>query len=602
MLYTLSGADSSQFGFGLPRNTAVFQPTFSGAVVRSDDITKDPRYGRNAPHHGLPQGHLPVRSHLAVPVISRSGEVIGGLFFGHAEPAQFTQSHERLMTGLASQAAVSIDNARLYQELQRSNETLEQRVAERTAELATANEALRQAQKMEAIGQLTGGIAHDFNNMLTVIRGSADVLQRGLGDEARRMRYIQAIADTADRAARLTGQLLAFARRQALKPEVFDVEQRVGGIADMLRTVLGSRICLVIASTCPDCFVEADSAQFETSLVNMAVNARDAMDGEGELRLDAGRAEALPSGGTGEPARHGYICITVSDTGEGIAPDALQRIFEPFYTTKETGKGTGLGLSQVYGFANQSGGEIHVTSELGRGTSFTLFLPARPRAARRPTRRPGSDGGAARGGLHPGRRGQRPCRPVRRAGAWRNRLPDPPRRLGRPGARAARNRRALRPGVQRHRHARAERDRARPRDPPALARHADHPHHRLQRRACPRRPFLPGAPQALFARSAGRRDRPRRQTLAHRARHRPLRASASGHTRRRGLKGWRIRQIVPPADRCHALSLAAEPLGRPRIARPTIAKAARRASSARAQVPGAGAFQPARAWQVTAAS
>jgi PAS domain S-box-containing protein len=375
LLYTLSGARPEQFNFGMPRNTKVFAPTFEGeGAIRSDDITKDPRYGHNPPHRGMPKGHLPVRSYLAVPVVSRSGEVIGGLFFGHSVPGRFTESHERLLTGIAGQAATAIDNARLYQAVNRANDTLEQRVQERTAELETANEALRQAQKMEAIGQLTGGIAHDFNNMLTVIRGSADMLQRSRLEDSKRERYIQAISDTADRASRLTSQLLAFARRQALKAEVFDVKERVDGIGDMLRTVLGSRIRLTIENHCERCFVETDATQFETALVNMAVNARDAMSGEGDLRVVIGSADRLGSFG-GPQADAGYVTMSVTDTGEGIAPVHIERIFEPFFTTKETGKGTGLGLSQVYGFAKQSGGEIEVRSEPDSGTTFTMYLP-----------------------------------------------------------------------------------------------------------------------------------------------------------------------------------------------------------------------------------
>jgi signal transduction histidine kinase/CheY-like chemotaxis protein len=370
LLYSLSGAERSDFdGFGHPRPTEVFAPTFKGeGVVRSDDITTDPRYGKNPPHKGMPEGHLPVRSYLAVPVTSRSGEVIGGLFFAHSEPGVFGEASERLLLGLAGQAAVAIDNARLFDAAQRANLSLEQRVVERTRELEIANDALRQSQKMEAIGQLTGGIAHDFNNLLTVIRGSTDVLRREGLSEERRRRYIDAISDTADRAARLTGQLLAFARRQALRPEVFDAGLRITSITEMLRSVLGSRIRLEIDADCPDCFVEADTAQFETAIVNMAVNARDAMDGEGDLRIAISR---VPENGAD------YVCVEVADTGHGIEPEKLARIFEPFFTTKEVGKGTGLGLSQVYGFAKQSDGEIRVDSQVGAGTTFRLLLPAR---------------------------------------------------------------------------------------------------------------------------------------------------------------------------------------------------------------------------------
>jgi PAS domain S-box-containing protein len=372
LLYSLSGAERSDFeAFGHPRATEVFGPTFRGeGVVRSDDITKDPRYGKNTPHQGMPEGHLPVRSYLAVPVTSREGVVIGGLFYAHPEPGVFLEETEALLLGLAGQAAVAIDNARLFEAAQRANLSLEQRVLERTRELEIANEALRQSQKMEAIGQLTGGIAHDFNNLLTVIRGSADILRReGLSEDKRR-RYVDAISDTADRAARLTGQLLAFARRQALRPEIFDAGSQITSITDMLRSVLGSRITLEINADCPDCFVEADIAQFETAIVNMAVNARDAMDGEGKLIISIQRQVEV---GTE------YVCVEVSDSGHGIAAEKIDRIFEPFFTTKEVGKGTGLGLSQVYGFTKQSDGEIAVESTVGTGTTFRLLLPARDR-------------------------------------------------------------------------------------------------------------------------------------------------------------------------------------------------------------------------------
>jgi PAS domain S-box-containing protein len=374
LLYTLSGAERSDFeAFGHPRATEVFGPTFRGeGVVRSDDITKDPRYGKNAPHKGMPEGHLPVRSYLAVPVTSREGGVIGGLFYAHPEPGVFLQETEALVLGLAGQAAVAIDNARLFEAAHRANQSLEQRVVERTQELEIANEALRQSQKMEAIGQLTGGIAHDFNNLLTVIRGSADILRREGLSEDKRQRYIDAISDTADRAARLTGQLLAFARRQALRPEIFDAGSQITSITDMLRSLLGSRIKLEINADCPGCFVEADIAQFETAIVNMAVNARDAMDGEGKVSIAIHRQA---DGGTR------FVCVEVSDTGHGIASDKVERIFEPFFTTKEVGKGTGLGLSQVYGFTKQSNGEIKVESRVGLGTTFRLMLPARNHGA-----------------------------------------------------------------------------------------------------------------------------------------------------------------------------------------------------------------------------
>jgi PAS domain S-box-containing protein len=245
----------------------------------------------------------------------------------------------------------------------------------REAELEAAQEALRQSQKMEAIGQLTGGVAHDFNNLLTIIRSSTDLLRRPDLAEERRRRYVDAISDTVDRASKLTGQLLAFARRQALKPEVFDVPGRVKALGDMLRTVLGSRIRLVMQFECDDCLAEADVTQFETALVNMAVNARDAMAGEGLLKIGVRRVRGSMEGNRRVGGADDLIAISLSDTGSGIAPDELPHIFEPFFTTKEVGKGTGLGLSQVYGFSKQSGGDLDVRSEVGRGTTFTLYLP-----------------------------------------------------------------------------------------------------------------------------------------------------------------------------------------------------------------------------------
>jgi PAS domain S-box-containing protein len=267
------------------------------------------------------------------------------------------------------------ERRRAEAELRRLNRELEQRVAGAVAENERAQEALRQSQKLEAVGQLTGGVAHDFNNLLTVIRGSVDLLRRRDLPEEKRRRYIDAISDTADRAAKLTSQLLAFARRQALRPERFNAAERVRSVTDMLRTLLGSGIALELELRCEDCFIEADAAQFETALVNMAVNARDAMEGEGSLTFAVEQVEALPPV-RGEPAVDGaYVAVTIRDTGSGIPPHALDRIFEPFFTTKALGKGTGLGLSQVYGFAKQSGGEVAVDSVAGEGTTFTLYLP-----------------------------------------------------------------------------------------------------------------------------------------------------------------------------------------------------------------------------------
>lgn len=243
-----------------------------------------------------------------------------------------------------------------------------------TAEREQA-EALRQAQKMEAVGQLTGGVAHDFNNLLTVIRSSTDLLLRPDLNQERRTRYIKAISETVDRAAKLTGQLLAFARRQTLKPEVFGAGDSVRAIGAMIGTLTGSRIEIVTDLPEQACFVNADPNQFDTALVNMLVNARDAMNGQGKLTIAVRAVESMPAVRGHAAVAGAFVAVSISDTGTGIPMTHLERIFEPFYTTKGVGQGTGLGLSQVFGFAKQSGGEIAVASEWGKGTTFTLYLP-----------------------------------------------------------------------------------------------------------------------------------------------------------------------------------------------------------------------------------
>jgi PAS domain S-box-containing protein len=236
-------------------------------------------------------------------------------------------------------------------------------------------EALRQSQKMEAVGQLTGGVAHDFNNLLTIIRSATDFLRRRELPEERRRRYVDAISETVERASKLTGQLLAFARRQPLKPQVFNVGAQVDNVAQLVRPLVGGRIQIEIDIGDVDAYTIADIGQFETALMNLAVNARDAMDGEGHLKIAVNKVRAIPAL-RGVSARSGdFIAVSVADTGTGIASANLDAIFEPFFTTKAVGKGTGLGLSQAFGFARQSDGDIAVASTLGQGATFTIYLP-----------------------------------------------------------------------------------------------------------------------------------------------------------------------------------------------------------------------------------
>jgi len=394
MLYTLSGAPVEAFSkFPMPRNTEVFAPTFNGeGIVRSDDITKDPRYGRNAPRGGMPEGHLPVRSYLAVPVISRSGAVTGGLFFGHAATGIFTEKSELRLVGLAAEAAVAIDNVNLTQATQREiadrikaedalrrlNSTLEQQVSERTAQLRQNEEALRQSQKMEAVGQLTGGVAHDFNNLLQIVIGNLEILDRALPPDSGRLRRAAGSAmKGAHRAAALTRQLLAFSRRQPLDPKPLDVNSLVSGMSDLLHRTLGETISVETVRGAGLWRIEADPNELEAAILNLAINARDAMPDGGRLTIETSNAYLDDAYLAAHAEVHAgqYMMLAVSDTGTGMDAATMAQAFEPFFTTKPVGKGTGLGLSQVYGFVKQSGGHVKIYSEPGEGTSVKIYLP-----------------------------------------------------------------------------------------------------------------------------------------------------------------------------------------------------------------------------------
>jgi signal transduction histidine kinase/PAS domain-containing protein/ActR/RegA family two-component response regulator len=393
MLYALSGVPREHFDrFPVPGITALFEPTFKGTgVVRSDDVLKDPRYGKNDPHHGMPKGHLPVRSYLAVPVISRSGEVIGALFFGHGEVGKFVDEHEEFVIGIAGQAATAIDNGRLYQAAEREvaerrraeealqvlNNTLEQRVHDEVFARSKVEEQLRQVHKMEAVGQLTGGIAHDFNNMLAVIMGGLSLLQRKLArGETDVERFVDGAMDGAQRAATLTQRLLAFSRQQPLSPEPLIINKLVAGMSELLDRTLGEQVKVETVLAAGLWQVKADPAQLENAILNLAVNARDAMLGGGRLTIETMNAfvdEAYAKEYAIEAGQ--YVLIAVADTGSGMTPEVIAKAFDPFFTTKGAGKGTGLGLSQVYGFVRQSGGHVKIYSELGVGTSVKIYLP-----------------------------------------------------------------------------------------------------------------------------------------------------------------------------------------------------------------------------------
>ena len=227
-------------------------------------------------------------------------------------------------------------------------------------------EQLTQARKMEAVGQLTGGVAHDFNNLLTVVLGNADILSRRVGDEPRIVRHVEAIRAAAERGNTLTRQLLAFSRRQQLNPEVVDLNALIRGFAPLLQQAVGEGVTLDLELTDSPVHADVDPTHLETALLNLAVNARDAMAREGRLTIELTPA---PDGDAD------WTRIAARDTGSGMTEEVADRIFEPFYTTKEVGAGSGLGLSQVYGFVNQSGGEVRVVTAPGQGAEFELLLP-----------------------------------------------------------------------------------------------------------------------------------------------------------------------------------------------------------------------------------
>jgi PAS domain S-box-containing protein len=516
MLYTLSGVDRSAFErFPMPRATQVFKPTFEGsAVIRSDDITRDPRYGHNAPHKGMPEGHLPVCSYLAVPVMSRTGEVAGGLFFGHSKPGQFTERHEMMITGLAGQAAIALDNAGLFLAAQREldrrreteralqasnnrfraaidavqgtlwttdpdgrmvgdqpgwqaltgqtpeeylnggwaavvhpddlgptteawrravearrtfmfesrvrrhdgswrnyairavpilddeggviqwvgihtditaqraaenalitlNATLESRVRAEVAEREEAQSQLRQAQKMDAIGQLTGGIAHDFNNLLTPIVGSLDMLRLRLKEDERAQRTINMALQATARATTLVQRLLAFARRQDLQPRAVDVGTLLAGMEELLSRSLGAQIGVEVEAAPELPAAQVDPNQLELAVLNLALNGRDAMPEGGTIRIVTD--QMVLDASDRDLAAGRYVRITVSDNGAGMDEEVLQRATEPFFSTKGLGKGTGLGVSMVHGLAAQSGGALRLASKPGEGTRAEIWLPA----------------------------------------------------------------------------------------------------------------------------------------------------------------------------------------------------------------------------------
>ena len=286
-------------------------------------------------------------------------------------------------------------NARLAQSLeaervilQNANQVLEERVAERSrqleaeiAEREKAQETLREAQKLEAIGRMAGGIAHDFNNLLTVVQGNAEILQDSPLSEDD-MRCVDAIDRASERGSRLVRQILTFSRRQPLKSDVIDLRQRSEELSEMLGRAVRGDVRLIVSLDEYLWPVDCDIAELEIALMNLCVNARDAMPTGGLVRVEGRNATLEAPAGHSNGLSGEFVALSVTDTGTGISPEDIKKVFEPFFTTKDIGKGTGLGLSQVYGFAHQSGGMATIDSKLGEGTAVTLYLPRATREAK----------------------------------------------------------------------------------------------------------------------------------------------------------------------------------------------------------------------------
>ena len=326
-----------------------------------------------------------IRSAQTTPLRSRNGNLLGMISTHWSQPHQPSERDLRLLDILARQAADLLERTiaeeslrQAEAELRELNESLEQRVAERTTKLMQAEEKLRQSQKMEAVGQLTGGLAHDFNNLLAGISGSLEMISRRI-DQGRLSdidKYMVAAQGAAKRAAALTHRLLAFSRRQTLEPRPTNVNTLMYGMTELIRRTVGPAVRVETVGTeglGPAC---VDASQLENALLNLCLNARDAMPDGGRITLatsnqwldrEAARVNEVPEGQ--------YLCLSVSDTGSGMSPEVMAHVFEPFFTTKPIGQGTGLGLSMIYGFAQQSGGQVRIQSTPGEGTTVSIYLP-----------------------------------------------------------------------------------------------------------------------------------------------------------------------------------------------------------------------------------
>ncbi|WP_435170396.1 PAS domain S-box protein [Falsirhodobacter sp. 1013] len=369
-----SDAVSSISGFHRFRDYGSFIDDLKqGRIVLFEDATRDPRTIDHAPRL------LDIGASAIVNIpIRENGTLVAVLFLHARNPRIWSQSDIDFICDVAERTRQTVERRRAERELRNLATSLEEQVVERTRALRQSDALLRQSQKMEAIGQLTGGVAHDFNNNLAVIISGLNLIQRKLN---RRQTedldmLIAGAMEGAQRAATLTHRLLAFARRQPLSPEVVDGNRMISGMNELLSRTLGEAIRVETVLGAGLWKTSADLNQLENSLLNLAVNARDAMPEGGRLTIETANAHVDDAYGTLHNLTRGqYVLIAVSDTGSGMTEEVMSKAFDPFFTTKEVGKGTGLGLSQIFGFVRQSHGHVKIYSEQGVGTSIKVYLP-----------------------------------------------------------------------------------------------------------------------------------------------------------------------------------------------------------------------------------
>ncbi len=373
--WTLPGVPSVAGETPLHHYGSFIEDMRRGLPVVIHDTRTDPR--TCAPEHVARLRGLKVAAFVNESLLER-GRLVAMFFITDDKPRTWSDEDLVFIREVAARARAAIERARGEQALRDLNDTLEQRVAERTQALLATEAQLRQAQKMEAVGQLTGGLAHDFNNLLTAVTGGLELLRSRIAQQRydELERYLGLAQSGARRAAALTQRLLAFSRRQTLAPMPADADRLVAGMRDIIERTLGPGIVLTAEPTPELWRVLVDVPQLESALLNLCINSRDAMPDGGHLIIATANVTLDPaSAGALDLPPGEYVALHVTDDGIGMSADVVGKAFDPFFTTKPIGQGTGLGLSMIYGFTRQSGGQVRVSSSPGLGTTVSLFLP-----------------------------------------------------------------------------------------------------------------------------------------------------------------------------------------------------------------------------------